>query len=110
MPSDDSRRLKFYYIFIAFFATLVTITLILESFLFRLLHRIFRLETIVKATSLKNVPTTDEINSQFFGFTFTYGNLTEKIKRKLKPFNIRVAYQNSGKLSDLVWINQRQEH
>ena len=31
-----------------------------------------------------------------------YGNLTEKIKRKLKPFNIRVAYQNPGKLSDLI--------
>ena len=55
----------------------------------------------INATSLKNVPTTDEINSNFLGLPY-YGNLTEKIKRKLKPFNIRVAYQNPGKLSDLI--------
>lgn len=49
-------------------------------------------------TSLRNA-TIDDVETKYLSFPF-YGNLTERIKRRLKPFNIKVAYKNPGKLSN----------
>jgi GIY-YIG catalytic domain len=92
--------------------TFIKETARLNDFKDTMVERIFRKQqrksSMTDFTSLGNALKEPEDNSKFIGIPF-YGSLTEKLRRKLKRRNIKIGFQNPGKLSDLLGSTKDKE-